>query len=202
MGQRDTLVLPILYNARHGLELALKFSTKQLMAADLLKDDGTYKANHNIKALWQRLHDTGLGDTKLVTTIASLKPFIESLSGIDEDGQELRYHENRDNDKSLDKYALANLEVIQASLVTLKDLIDDLKYRTMDYIDEAVYGIVTKTCSRAICWRLPRRSRPVTNGGPTPLPRPATPSGTITASAAGSFRRPRTRFSKTENWLG
>src|SRR5690242_9521016 len=35
--KRDTLVLPILYNARHAVELALKFATDRLVQAGLLR---------------------------------------------------------------------------------------------------------------------------------------------------------------------
>ena len=31
LSKRDTLVLPILYNARHSVELALKFATRRLV---------------------------------------------------------------------------------------------------------------------------------------------------------------------------
>ncbi|MGY4319421.1 hypothetical protein [Bradyrhizobium sp. JR3.5] len=49
IGKRDTLVLPILYNARHAIELTLKFATEHLIKASLIKDDGR-KLSHNIKA--------------------------------------------------------------------------------------------------------------------------------------------------------
>src|SRR6266536_1077982 len=35
-GKRDTLVLPILYNARHAVELALKFTTDRLAKDGLM----------------------------------------------------------------------------------------------------------------------------------------------------------------------
>ena len=51
--KRDTLVLPILYNARHAVELALKFLEDRLVAAGALLATG--RRNHNIKAHWDRL---------------------------------------------------------------------------------------------------------------------------------------------------
>jgi hypothetical protein len=38
--KRDTLVLPILYNARHAVELALKFATDRLVEAALIQPGG------------------------------------------------------------------------------------------------------------------------------------------------------------------
>ena len=34
IGKRDTLVLPILYNARHAIELALRFATEHLIESE------------------------------------------------------------------------------------------------------------------------------------------------------------------------
>lgn len=146
-GKRDTLVLPILYNARHAIELALKFATEHLIEASLIKDDGR-KLSHNIKVYWEHLDKSAIGDEKMSQTIAELKPFIESLSQIDSDGQELRYYKNREDDQSLAAHALANLKLIQQSLRKLEELISTLKYRTIDFINECATGTYTPRCSR------------------------------------------------------
>ncbi|TPI28304.1 hypothetical protein FJW08_21250 [Mesorhizobium sp. B3-2-1] len=147
-GKRDTLVLPILYNARHAIELSLKFATDRLVEAHVVNGNGR-KRDHDIKAHWDRLSDASIGDEKLAKTIAALEPFIASLSRIDSDGQELRYHRNRDNDPSLSAYTLANLELIRASLRILQRLIADLQYRTVDFLSERATGSHTTHCSRS-----------------------------------------------------
>lgn len=160
--KRDTLVLPILYNARHAVELTLKFATDRLVTAGIVKNDGR-KLSHNIKAYWDHLHNSAVGDEKLARTIAALKPYIDSLSQIDSDGQELRYHRNRDDDPSLEKYALANLRLIQASLRELEKLLSDLKYRAVGLVDEHATGSFTNRCSRrdllAIAQLMPKRDQ-------------------------------------------
>ena len=159
-GKRDTLVLPILYNARHAIELALKFTTERLTKASVIKSDGR-KLSHNIKGYWDHLRSSSIGDEKLSQTIVNLKPFIESVSQIDSDGQELRYHRNRNDDSSLAEHAVANLRLIRDSLRELEKLISALKYRTMDFINERATGSYTSHCSRsdllAIARILPRR---------------------------------------------
>jgi hypothetical protein len=145
--KRDTLVLPILYNARHAIELALKFVTDRLIRAGVIKSDGR-KRDHNIKAYWDRLQTSAVGDEKLAQGIRALKPYVDSLSRIDSDGQELRYHKNREDDPSLSAYAVANLRLIQASLRAVEKLISDLKYRTLDFVDEYETGVCTNRCSR------------------------------------------------------
>jgi hypothetical protein len=144
--KRDTLVLPILHNARHAVELSLKFVTDRLAAVGLVP--APERRNHNIKAYWDRLHAASLGDEKLSQTIMAMKAFIDSLSLIDRDGQELRYHLNNADDPSLSEYSLANLEVIRESLSELSEIISVLKYRTMSFLDERETGTYTNRCSR------------------------------------------------------
>jgi hypothetical protein len=143
--KRDTLVLPILYNARHAVELVLKFATDRLAAAGLVPAG---RRNHKIRDYWDQLHAASLGDEKLSQTIHSLKPFVDSLSRIDSDGQELRYHLNRFDDPSLSDYSLANLEVIRASLSDLSEILSILRHRTMSFLDERETGAFTSRCSR------------------------------------------------------
>ncbi|WP_024507172.1 hypothetical protein [Bradyrhizobium sp. ARR65] len=157
--KRDTLVLPILYNARHAIELALKFTTDRLLEAGLLKNDGI-KRDHNIRVYWERLHGADVGDEKLRAVIAALKPFVDSVSRIDADGQELRYHRNRDNDPSLSEYSTANLKLIQHSLRELERLLSDLKYRSVDFVGEWRTGACTARCSRRDLFEIARLMPP------------------------------------------
>ena len=126
----------------------------------MVKDDGR-KLNHNIRSYWNHLHVSAIGDEKLSKTISSLEPYIDSLSQIDNDGQELRYHRNREDDPSLGNYAIANLKLIRGSLHDLQKLLTALKYRTLEFIDERITGSFTNRCSRsdlmAIAQLLPQR---------------------------------------------
>ena len=99
-------------------------------------------------AHWQLLSDANLGDEKLRHRIAALEPFVRSLSRIDDDGQKLRYHLNREEEPSLATYSLANLEVIRDSLGKLSDEISGLRYRTVDYIHECRTHACTNRLSR------------------------------------------------------
>jgi 5S rRNA maturation endonuclease (ribonuclease M5) len=158
-GKRDTLVLPILYNARHAVELVLKLTTVRLVDAGLIPPIG--RPNHDINGYWERLSVAAVGDEKLNKQILALKPFVDSLSRIDNDGQELRYHLNRFDDPSLEDYSLANLEVIRASLSELSKIISILKNRVICFTDERRSGLFTRRCSRrdllTIAQIIPRR---------------------------------------------
>lgn len=160
-GKRDTLVLPILYNARHALELNLKFATDNLNAAGILKDEKR-KLDHDIARYLQGLLDSRIPDLELKATLECLKPFVDSLAQIDRDGQELRYHRNRDDEISLAQFAIVNLRLVRSSLHGLKKLLETVKCRTIDLIEEQRTGTFTASCSRkdlyAIARALPQRS--------------------------------------------
>lgn len=158
--KRDTLVLPILYTARHALELALKFSAAHLEKAGLLQKPSG-RPTHNIREYWERLDRAAIGDETILKKVTELKPFIDSLSRIDQDGQELRYHLNQFSDPSLSSYSLANLEVIRASLTDLASMIEVLKNRIVSFVEERHSGLFTRHCSRrdlvTIAELMPRR---------------------------------------------
>lgn len=146
-GKRDTLILPILYNARHATELNIKFAHAKLISTGAVKDNG-HGLDHNIAAYWKHMHDSKIGDVKLRSILESLEPFVRSLELIDGDGQELRYHVTRDNKRSLEKFALVNVRLVQHNLRILQKLLSDLKYRTLNFVDECSTGTFTQDCSR------------------------------------------------------
>jgi hypothetical protein len=144
--KRDTLVLPILYNARHAVELLLKFVANKLHECGVLAHG--HPANHDIQGHYDLLVGANIGDEKLRANLGLLEPFIVSLTRIDEDGQELRYHLNKDAEISLKGESLANIAVISASLKRLASIIEALKYRTVDFVDERHGSTHTDRCSR------------------------------------------------------
>ena len=144
--KRDTLILPILYNARHSLELCLKFSTNTLSSHKLINHDK--KLNHDIEYYWKILSTQIDFDFCLLDTIKNLEPFIHSLSRIDNDGQELRYHKNKNDEISLSDYSVANLDFIRTNLKQLESYIFILQNRSLEYISEYKIGTFTNRCSR------------------------------------------------------
>jgi hypothetical protein len=124
-GKRDTLILPILYNTRHAIELTLKFTIDQLVAMGVL--GRAHPRDHDIMSHWKVLASNNLGDETLRQSVLKLEPFVLSLSRIDDDGQELRYPENTVGDKSLSDIALVNLVVVRDSLAELSKTLTELK---------------------------------------------------------------------------
>ena len=145
-GKRDTLVLPILYNARHALELCLKFSISELYNTKAIGEK--HPKNHDIMSHWSFLSRSNIGDEEIRNCVRALEPYVASLFQIDEDGQELRYFENTSGQKSLADKTLANIVVILSSIEKMRSIIDRLKYRIFDYTGERLTGTYTAECSR------------------------------------------------------
>lgn len=145
--KRDTLAMPILYNARHGVELALKYAINQLHGMGVLK--ATHPPDHDVLSHWTMLAASALGDRALREHIAALKSYVTSLSLIDDDGQALRYATRRDGRASLPDRPLANIAMICDSLAALQKTVTGLKDRIHDLAQERNTGSFTAECSRS-----------------------------------------------------
>lgn len=144
--KRDTLAMPILYNARHALELSLKYMHDAFLKEEIIKT--AHDKNHDIRSYWALLSSIKLGDTELAEHIKHLEIYVVSLSNIDDDGQELRYATTRDGQKSLNDKALCNLVVIRDSLLKLQEIIYASKYRLEVFVDERRTKTYTTDLSR------------------------------------------------------
>lgn len=152
MASRDTLAMPILYNCRHGLELSLKYAIDRLYKTGMLTQG--HPANHHIDSHWRHLKSAAvgsggaLGDARLRQLVTDLEPYVKSLASIDDDGQELRYAQNRDGQTSLSGLAVVNLRHIHQSIGKLSNLLQRLKRRVQEIAEERLTGSHTANCSR------------------------------------------------------
>jgi hypothetical protein len=147
-GSRDTLAMPILYNARHGLELALKYILRELVAIGMASARAGAD-DHDLRAYWEHLSAQRIGDLACRDQLTELKPFVESFMQKDIDGQELRYFENREGKQSLEELAVVNLPLMQAAIEELRDIVQRLMDRAFRLGQEHLAGTKTKECSRS-----------------------------------------------------
>ena len=145
-GQRDTLVLPILYTARHSVELTLK------LVIDRLHEFGMFPSarpnDHDIEGHYASLVARPIGDEAMRELLASLKPYVDSLAAIDGDGQMLRYPETQSGEKSMADRPLANIKRIQSGLDGMKAILDRMVVRIDEIRDERITGTYTQDLSR------------------------------------------------------
>lgn len=146
VGSRDTLAMPILYNARHGLELSLKYAIGQLVDQGVLPS--RHEVNHDVMSHWRLLDRAQLGDEALCKIVRALGPFVTSLAQIDDDGQALRYPEDREGNKSLEDRSLANIVRMRNGVTIMGKILEQMKYRIKDLGEERATGSYTAECSR------------------------------------------------------
>lgn len=144
--ERDTVVLPILFCARHGAELALKHCVGNLVKIGILPT--VCLKNHNLEALLTSLSSVRIGDRVFERTLEELSPFFQALSSVDPDGQSFRYEKSLDGKKHLSEKSIINLEVVRISIAEMKRLITDLVHRLADLEHERTTGAYTQECSR------------------------------------------------------
>ena len=146
VASRDTLVMPILFNVRHGIELSLKFADKHLHECGAIKS--SHRLNHDIRSQLVHLIDADVGDLQIRNLLADLLPFVNSLANVDADGQELRYAENREGKASLNDISIVNLPHVRTSIQALRPVLERLKYRVLRLVDERQTESFTSRCSR------------------------------------------------------
>ncbi|MBN9281606.1 MAG: hypothetical protein J0H37_04990 [Hyphomicrobium denitrificans] len=151
-------MLPILYNARHGVELALKFAIGELHQMGVIAQPPP--RDHDISSAYEVLAKARLGDEALRGHVGSLASYIKSLSSIDDDGQMLRYSETQDCRKSLADCSLVNIAVVHTSLEKLSEALFALKERIGDFGQERITGTYLADCSRCDLFEIARMLPP------------------------------------------
>jgi hypothetical protein len=158
--QRDTLIFPILFNARHAIELNLKMIIRRLVSVGVINQQA--RRDHDILWHWRLLEESNLGDLALRNLVLELGPYVESLSRLDRDGQELRYHE-RDGKQSLSNYSIVNLITVANSLNQLNRILSDLGFRVHSLGGERATKSFTKFCSRRDLFEIAEMLPPISD---------------------------------------
>lgn len=146
-GDVDLLVYPIVYSARHGIELSLKkilIDMAELRSLKISVPDVT--KIHSIKKLWDATIDVAeRTDIRLYYKTKQIEPYILDFVAIDDTAQTFRYPESNVGATHLEKTPIINLvrfvvffkkltkglrEIINITLV-LKD-----EYKTGSFTDK------------------------------------------------------------------
>lgn len=145
-GKRDTLIMPVLFCVRHGIELTLKFILAELHRTRHLHTPP--EKHHNLNRLLNQILSSNLKDEGLRQSITKIVPYIEDISRIDNIGDEFRYFINSSGKISLENTSLVNYITLNRSIPYLKEVIDELIFGIREYADGIKTGSFTKECSR------------------------------------------------------
>ena len=143
---RDTLVMPVLFAARHALELALKFTIKRLWTMEVMKSPPDL--DHNILGHWRKLDEAAIEDQETRDLFAAIYPYVTSLNRVDDDGQGFRYAETTSAQPSLPNLERVDLARVRAELETMHRLINRLIDRILCFEEERRTKTYTRECSR------------------------------------------------------
>tara|TARA_B110001469_G_C9638749_1_gene320780 strand:- start:44 stop:1297 length:1254 start_codon:yes stop_codon:yes gene_type:complete len=108
---QDTLVYPILFNFRHGIELSIKQISKVLSGCGI--EGGRIDLGaHDLAGLWKGLADQAKADRRLTAMMHSLDAVVMQLHEADPMAQEFRYSELKDGGKSLKDKRIIDLATV------------------------------------------------------------------------------------------
>ncbi|MCG7926279.1 MAG: hypothetical protein JAY67_12120 [Candidatus Thiodiazotropha taylori] len=145
--ERDTLVHPIMYSARHAIELSIKHVLVELNKTDIQTEERLLRG-HGLKRLWDLFKQQAKFDRRIIEVIDSVDPIVNQLDQADPDAQDFRYPTNSEGSETLDGKAIVDL-------VTVKQLVDYLKKRllllfrlTEVIVDERHLNAFTKELNR------------------------------------------------------
>lgn len=109
----DTAIYPILFTARHSLELFLKAEINNInsLSKNLSPIQKELTVTHNIQDLWNIFKDqlSLLNDNRLKYITLKLEDAIEEYNKIDPNGETFRYPYSNDNKKHLKEISVINV---------------------------------------------------------------------------------------------
>lgn len=148
----DLLIYPIVYSARHTIELFLKnqlFKLKYINSkVKGRKVESKIKRIHFINELWEEYKNLTTVDKRYEPHINDLAEYIFDFIDVDNTGETFRYPYDHDNTRHLSDLTCINIEIFESRFKKLYELIDDIGHLTDFLIDEYEEGTVIKGLSR------------------------------------------------------
>lgn len=133
LGSRDTLVHPILYSARHAIELTIKHVLTELNKCDLQTDENRIKG-HSLGKLWSLFEAVAKHDSRLNNLFKNMNPIVQYLDDIDKDAQDFRYPAGNAKQGEKPKQTLEGKRIVD--LVTTYKMVKELKELLMSLFAE------------------------------------------------------------------
>ncbi|AWX99338.1 hypothetical protein A8139_04455 [Marinomonas primoryensis] len=124
IGQMDTLVHPILYSARHAIELTIKYTLFELNKCDLKTEEAKI-SGHNLCKLWKLFEAIAQQDSRLRNCYENIDPILKELDAADRDAQDFRYPVGNAKNGTPATQTLAGKRIVD--LVTVREMITYLE---------------------------------------------------------------------------
>lgn len=161
----DALVYPIVFSARHAIELFLK---KQLYSLrDINKEaegkqfESKLESIHSIKELWDEFKELTKIDTRYEPYIKDLEDYIVDFYEVDDTGQTFRYPFDTEETRHLTDLGCINIEVFGDRFNEMYKIVEELVQLTgllrYEYKEGTFIKDLSREQIREIAMQLPQR---------------------------------------------
>jgi hypothetical protein len=122
-GDRDSLVLPILFLVRHYLEL--RFKDILVYGRALSGQPAQWPLVHPLKDLWANTQQVlrAIYDADVSQELTSIEQFVTDLDRLDPDSQSFRYPRDR-NGRPMFEHLVVGLKTLHATIGKIADYLD------------------------------------------------------------------------------
>lgn len=148
----DSLVYPIIYNARHYIELSLKASIENLQYINQIlgnKCDLIKTKTHQISHLWDIEKDLSSVEVRYKDVILKLEEFVLDYSDMDDSAETFRFPKDHNGEFHLKTQGCINLEAFAKRFSKMSEVFDALSWKDNFLVNEYRVSTVVEGCSRA-----------------------------------------------------
>ena len=164
----DLLVYPIVYNARHSIELSLKIVIKMLWeieekkgikySDEIIAERKKKIHTHNIEELYKMACENKNIDRRIPAYFENIEDMFRFYY-FDEEGDAFKYELNKENQPHMIKNKISHISIVllETEFKEVMEKFDELIYFLRNCMDEYSLGTFTKNLSRTDIWDISKR---------------------------------------------